>query len=250
MTAPIISGAEPFSAEGGPYGALVLHGFTGNCNSVKGIAKALAASGYAVECPLLPGHGTSIEDMIDTRWEDWSGAVEATYQSLAARCDKVMVGGLSMGGTLTVWLASRHPEIAGIACINPAVEVLGDMRGLVEGMLAEGHALMPGIGSDIADPGAHESSYPETPLLPLVSLGEAIEALQPGLAAVTCPLLLITSLQDHVVPPSSSDHLAASVRGPVERVLLERSYHVATLDYDKDDIERRVVDFAAKVLTP
>ena len=30
MTAPIIPGAEPFSADGGPQGALVLHGFTGN----------------------------------------------------------------------------------------------------------------------------------------------------------------------------------------------------------------------------
>jgi carboxylesterase len=37
------------------------------------------------------------------------------------------------------------------------------------------------------------------------------------------------------------------VSGPVERVTLERSFHVATLDYDKDEIERRAVEFANKV---
>ena len=64
MTAPIIPGAEPWSADGGPNGALVLHGFTGNPNSMRGIAEALAAAGFAVELPLLPGHGTSVQDMI------------------------------------------------------------------------------------------------------------------------------------------------------------------------------------------
>jgi len=247
MTAPIIPGAEPFSAEGGPHGALVLHGFTGNCNSMRGIAQALAADGFSVECPLLPGHGTAIDDMLDTRWSDWSGTAEAAYQQLAGRCERVVVAGLSMGGTLTTWLATRHPELAGIACINPAVEPAGPMRDLVQALVDEGQTVMPGIGSDIADPDAHESAYPETPLLPLLSLIDAIEQLQLVLGAIECPVLLITSTNDHVVPPSNSDHLAASVSGPVERVTLDRSYHVATLDYDKGDIERRVVEFAGKV---
>ena len=51
------------------------------------------------------------------------------------------------------------------------------------------------------------------------------------------------------MPPSNSDHLAASVSGPVERVTLERSYHVATLDYDKGVVEERIVEFATKVVT-
>ena len=60
-------------------------------------------------------------------------------------------------------------------------------------------------------------------------------------------MLIITSLQDHVVDPSNSDVLADAVSGPVERVRLERSYHVATLDYDKDIVISSTVDFARKV---
>jgi carboxylesterase len=60
---------------------------------------------------------------------------------------------------------------------------------------------------------------------------------------------VFTSVQDHVVDPTSSDVLAARVKGPVERVTLERSYHVATLDYDKDEIESRTVEFVTNVLS-
>jgi carboxylesterase len=68
----IIEGAEPWSHVGeGPHGALVVHGFTGNPGSMRGVAEALAAAGFHVEMPLLPGHGTRVEDMLPTRWADW-----------------------------------------------------------------------------------------------------------------------------------------------------------------------------------
>ena len=61
------------------------------------------------------------------------------------------------------------------------------------------------------------------------------------------PLLLFTSVQDHVVDPGNSDALAAAYGGPVERVMLERSYHVATQDYDKDTIFSASVEFISRV---
>ena len=72
VTAPILPGAEPWSAAGGSHGVLVLHGFTGNPQSMRPLAEACAAAGFTVELPLLPGHGTAVEDMVPTRWEDWS----------------------------------------------------------------------------------------------------------------------------------------------------------------------------------
>jgi len=81
----ILAGAEPFSAAGGPHGALVLHGFTGSPQSMRGLARAFAAAGFAVELPRLPGHGTTVADMQTTRWADWSAAAEAAYDELAAR---------------------------------------------------------------------------------------------------------------------------------------------------------------------
>ena len=64
---------------------------------------------------------------------------------------------------------------------------------------------------------------------------------------MTCPVLILNSPDDHVVPPPSSDHLAASVSGPVERVTLARSFHVATLDHDAELIQTSAVDFARRV---
>jgi carboxylesterase len=248
MTAPIIPGAEPESIDGGPHGALVLHGFTGNCNSMRGVAHALGAAGFAVELPLLPGHGTSVEDMNATTWSDWSAAAEEALEKLEARVDgKVVVAGLSMGGSLTAWLGSHHPELAGLAFINPAVTMPPEMREGVQGLLDTGTEYMDGIGSDIADPDGVETSYEKTPLKPLLSLLDAEESTQPELSNITCPSLIITSRQDHVVPPENSDVLAEGVSGPVERIWLDRSYHVATLDYDKDDIEKAVVEFARRV---
>lgn len=243
----LVPGAEPWSVPGGSSGALVLHGFTGNPGSMRGVAEALAAAGFAVELPRLPGHGTTVEDMMTTDYRDWLAEAERAYGRLRDSCDRVVVVGLSMGGALTAWLASDHPEIAGIVCINAVVTEPVGMLDAVRGMLSQGMDRMEGIGADIADPDSTESAYAETPLAPLLSLIEASGEFQERLDRIACPVLIITSLQDHVVDPSNSDVLANAVTGPVERIRLERSYHVATLDYDKDLVLSATVDFARKV---
>ena len=245
----LVPGAEPWSAEGGRAGALCLHGFTGNPGSMRGLAEAFAAAGFTVELPRLPGHGTTVEEMMTTGWADWIAEVEAAYQRLAARTDKVVVSGLSMGGSLTLWTALQHPEVAGIVCINPATKPQpAELMEMLHGMVDEGTDTMPGIGADIADPDATESAYEQTPLRPLISLVEdGLASLSERYSEITCPLLLLTSPQDHVVEPSNGDFLAETFGGPVERISLERSYHVATLDFDKDVIFEAAVAFGRKV---
>ena len=246
-----MAGAEPFSAAGGPAGALVLHGFTGNPHSMRGIAQRLAAAGLTVELPLLPGHGTSLEDLLPARWADWSRAADEAYSALAARCDRVAVAGLSMGGSLACWLAERHPEIAGLALVNPAVKPPPDeLRAAAQDLLAAGTETAPGIGSDIADPDAKEVSYEGTPLAAALSLFEGLEEVAARLSAITCPVLLLSSRQDHIVSPTDGDFLEANVAGSCERVWLERSYHVATLDYDRAEVEERVEAFVVGVTSP
>ncbi|MFM7535209.1 MAG: alpha/beta hydrolase [Acidimicrobiales bacterium] len=244
----LIPGAEPWSVEAGRAGALCLHGFTGNPSSMRPVAEAFAAAGFSVELPRLPGHGTTVADMMTTGWAEWTAEADAAYRRLASRCDRVVVAGLSMGGTRTVWLATVHPEIAGIVPINPATQTQpAEVLDMVRGMLDEGTELLPGIGSDIAAEGVVETAYPETPLRPLLALQDGIAALQADLGRIACPMLLMTSPQDHVVDPAQSDHLAASVAGPVERLSLERSFHVATLDHDASLIQERAVAFARRV---
>ena len=119
---------------------------------------------------------------------------------------------------------------------------------MVRGMLAEGTDVFEGIGSDIADPNVKETAYPQTPLAPLVSMVvDGITPMVPRYPSARVPMLLITSKNDHVVDPVQSDQLAEQWGGPVQRILLDRSYHVATQDYDKDLIFESAVTFAASV---
>ena len=122
MTTTIMPGCEPFSASGGRDGVLVLHGFTGNPQSMRPLAEAIANAGYTVELPRLPGHGTTVEDMMTTGWADWSGAADAAYRELATRCDRVAVVGLSMGGGLTAFVAEEHPDVTALVFINALVK--------------------------------------------------------------------------------------------------------------------------------
>lgn len=250
MPAPTIPGAEPFSHQGtGDTGVLVLHGFTGNPGSMRGLAEACATAGFHVELPQLAGHGTAIEDMIPTRWSDWSADANAAYATLSKRASKIVVMGLSMGGALTLWMGAEHPEIVGLVCVNPATqpqppEVMTMLRDMISG----GAEVMDGIGSDIAEPGIVETAYAGTPLAALLSFQEdGLSPLSKRYSSMKMPLLLFTSVQDHVVNPADSDALAASYGGNVEHVKLERSYHVATQDFDKDIIFEKSVAFARQV---
>jgi len=103
------------------------------------------------------------------------------------------------------------------------------------------------IEHDIADPDSRETSYDKTPLRPLVTMLEAAGSFAGKLGNISCPTLILTSRNDHVVPPENSDILAEAVSGPVEREWYDRSYHVITLDYDKEAVEQRVVEFAKRV---
>jgi carboxylesterase len=245
----VMPGAEPYSAPGGPNGALVVHGFTGSPQSMRGLAEAFAAAGLTVELPRLPGHGTSVDDMAAFTFADWAGAVEHVYEELARRCEHVVVAGLSMGATLATWLTIRHPEIAGLVVINGALAPLDpNIREGLEQLVAQGVARIPGPGNDIADPSQTELAYTETPTAQLLSLLDAVDALQDDLPRIHCPALVISSDQDHVVQPSSSDSFAERVGGPVERMRLAKSFHVATLDYERADLEARAVAFARRVV--
>lgn len=239
---------HPRSHPGDRTGVLVMHGYTGNPGTMRLVADALVDAGFSVEVPRLPGHGTHVDDMLDTTFEDWSSHVEAVYLDLASRCDRVVLFGLSMGGTLAAWLAARHP-VAGAVFVNAAVAPRdAEERQFIADMVAAGEEVVPGSGrSDIADPDAVEDAYVGSPLRPLLSLVDATTELQASLGDITCPALIMSSRDDHVVDPAASDHLAASVSGPVERVWLERSWHVATLDFDKDVIIERTIDFVRKV---
>jgi len=248
MTVDIMPGCEPFSAVGGPFGVLVLHGFTGNPTSMRPIAELCAGAGYTVELPRLPGHGTSLEDMMTTTWADWSGAAIDAFDDLAARCERVAVVGLSMGGALSAFVAERRP-VAGCVFINPVVmPPVKEMEDGLGQLIDAGLETIDAIGSDIKKEGVTELSYPGTPLRCAQSMFSALHDVQADLGKITATSLLISSREDHVVTTDNGDELMAKVAGPIERIWLEDSYHVATMDNDRGLVESSTMAFLAKVL--
>jgi carboxylesterase len=238
-------GAEPFAADGGDVGVLFSHGFTGTTQSLRPWAQHLAAAGLTVRLPRLPGHGTRWQDLNDTRWPDWYGELERAFDDLRGRCQQVFAMGLSMGGTLVLRLAEQRPaEVAGLVLVNP---VLGSERKDVKYALPVLHRFvpsLPGIASDIRKPGTTELAYDRTPLRAMHSLTRLYRDVAADLAAVTAPVLLFRSRVDHVVDPLSARLLRAGASTTeVTEVILEESYHVATLDHDAPAIFAGSLEF-------
>jgi carboxylesterase len=235
-------------ADGRRVGVLLSHGFTGSPASVRPWGERLAAEGYAVTVPRLPGHGTTWQDMNTTTWRQWYGEVERAFDGLQDRCDDVVVGGLSMGATLSLLLAAeRGSDVAGIVSVNVSVDNR-DPRRFAAPVIKRLFGSFAGIADDIKKPGVTESGYDRLPLKAAHELLRLYAHLRPLLPQVTQPLLLLRSREDHVADPGSHDKVLTSVSSrDVTEVTLEESYHVATLDNDAPLIEAESLAFIERV---
>jgi carboxylesterase len=241
----IMAGAEPFQFEGNDVGVLVVHGFTGSTQSMRYLGEGLHKKfGFSVVGPRLPGHGTSPDDMETTGYLDWLGAVERALHDLARRKRKVLVTGLSMGGTLTLNLAARFPnEVAAIAPVAAAAGVMSEGIGDVLAMNPAPKRL-PGIGSDMKTKDIVELAYQEVPVVCIREISALVSMTQAILSRIVCPALVIHSREDHVVPPRNAMDVVNAIRSDDVRLLwLNNSYHVATIDNDKDLIVDRIGAF-------
>ncbi|MDF9301071.1 alpha/beta fold hydrolase [Tritonibacter mobilis] len=236
---------QPFLLDGNDTGFLFFHGFTSTPQSVREVAHQVhAASGSTVYCPLLAGHGDTPAALARTTQTDWVSSAEAALKSLSPRCRQVIVGGLSLGATLALNLAARFPDkIHGVVSINGST---GLYRPEVVAPLykTEGADFITGIGSDIAEPGVAEICYD---LIPQVTLKERFlltNATGALLPLIRQPILIQQSRRDNVVDPENAPRIATSVGSSEIRLgWLERSFHVATLDYDRGLIAERISEF-------
>lgn len=246
---PILTGAEPFLHEGSAeIGVLLCHGFTGTPQSMRPWGQHLAAEGFTVHCPRLPGHGTHWRDLNRTRHDDWYGAIEHAFDELRGRCASTFVVGMSMGGTLALRLAQRRPrDLAGLAVVNPSV-LTENKASVLLGALSHVVPSLPGIGSDIAKPGQIELAYNRLPLRAAASLRELWRIVRADLGKVRAPLAMYRSATDHIVEPTNArvvlDGLGCM---DITDTVLPNSYHVATLDYDAMTIFNGSVEFVTRI---
>jgi carboxylesterase len=228
-------GNAPPAVAGGRVGVVLCHGFTGSPVSMQPWADALVAAGHEVRLPTLPGHGGSVAEANLSSWPDWFGAVERSYLDLERTCSSVFVFGLSMGGALSLRLAETHNP-AGLVLVNPAV-ASSDRRLLLLPLIRRIRSSSRGIAGDIAKPGVSEGGLVRTPHHALASMLRLWSVVRSDLDKVTAPILLIRSEQDHVVGPESAKIILGNVSSTVVTTrVLTRSFHVATLDYEADEI--------------
>ncbi len=243
----VMAGAEPYSYDGNEVGVLVCHGYPSTPQSMRDWAEFLAAQDYTVRLPLLPGHGTTWRDLNATRWQDWYAEVSSAYEDLASRCEKVFAVGQSMGGLLATKIALDHPDVVGLVLVNPmfkhnhpALPILPYIRHLIP--------YFPGIAGDIKKAGAVELAYDKNPLRAMYSQTRLWKIVGEELPQLTTPVILLRSREDHVVPRLSSEYFFSRINSEdVTEVILEDSYHVATLDNDALFTFEESVDFIERL---
>ena len=225
----------------GSIGVLLCHGITGSVASVAPWAHAIAGRCDArVVAPRLSGHGTSWQDLATTVWTDWYADVEAAREEMAATCDTLFVGGLSMGGGLALKLAQHH-AVAGVLLVNPALASKNRLLPLT-GVLRHVIASQPGIASDIRKEGVKELGYDRISVAAAWSMTKLWSEVRSNLSRVSAPIITFRSDVDHVVDDSSHQALIRAIPA-TEVVPLHNSYHVATLDNDAELIFERSAQF-------
>lgn len=245
MSNDVVEGGKPFLFEGNEVGVLLSHGFTGTTSGMKPLGEYLhAQEGWTVVGPRLKGHGESPHAMSLTTAEDWIRSLEEGMETLQARCKTIFMAGLSMGGCLTLYMAARYPEVFRAivpinACLrfdSPDFASLAFQRGAP--------ATIPGLGSDVKDPNVKEIVYSDVPVPAIRQIYGLMGVTRDMLPKVVCPTLVLASPEDHVVPFGNSKEIIAQI-GSVHRemLLLQNSYHVATIDFDKALINESVRRF-------
>jgi carboxylesterase len=245
--AQVLPGHEAWSGGEGDVGVLVLHGYTSSPYGMRGLAEHIAAAGFSVELPRFPGHGTHWKDLAKTTWRDWAREAIAALELLRARTTTQVAVGLSMGGALALHLAETREDLAGAVLINPAISTTNPVAKLVP-VLKWVVPSVAGLGNDISKEGGDEQPYDRNPVRSQASVLELMALVRSRLSEVTCPLLVFTSRQDHVVEPINGQQILEGVSSTdTEQVWLERSFHVAQLDHDAEEIERRTVQFIRRI---
>ncbi len=236
---------RPFEFEGSrEHGILMIHGFTATPGTLYPMGKTLhETTGLFVRGILLPGHGTTVEDMAATRWHDWLRAAENAFDEMRKICKTVSVAGLSMGGTLTLLLAETKALRSAVA-IAPALSVY-NRKSWLAGLFwpfiryTEETEYIP--KKDFLN--EYNISYKKTPVRCAADLNHLMRTAYRNLSKIHCPLLIAKAGRDETVRPEKIDRISGKTNGPVKMLTLPQSPHVCTLGPEREMLFREAAEF-------
>jgi carboxylesterase len=238
---------SPFFWKSGSTGVLLLHGFTATPVEVRSLATRLRERGFTVAGPLLPGHGTVPGDLNRTRWQQWVEAGEDAYRQISACCNRVFVGGESMGGLTALYLATGHPEVAGVLAYAPAIRLaIGPVQRFVLPLVALFVPCRPKPGLDEED---KWQGYRVDPLRGAVQLLRFQRRTQRRLPLIRQPIMVVQGRLDTTVDPRVGEIILGAVRSHTKELYwMERSSHIVLLGPELDDVDEITVRFMEQVL--
>jgi carboxylesterase len=235
---------------GGPDGILLLHGYTATPVEVSLLAEFLNQRGYTVSCPLLPGHGTRIEDLHRTTWKEWAAHAESALQSLIIDCNRCVVGGISLGGLISLYLAALHPEIKGTMLFSPAVYVGNRFAFMAHGLKYFVKAL-PKIRkrTDKSIINERWQGYTKDSLPAVSQLLNFQRHVRKKLPDISQPIIIFQGKLDETIRPEGAEEIFRRVNsGDKELIWLEESRHSLLLDFEWEKVAHLTSLFLSKVL--
>ncbi|MGH7813617.1 MAG: alpha/beta hydrolase [Candidatus Binataceae bacterium] len=243
----------PFFFPGEGASALLIHGFTGTPYEMRYLGERLAARGVRVLGVKLAGHAGAPWELGLTGPGNWYQSAVSGFEELRRYGDPIVAVGLSMGAALAARLAAdQRQDVAGVAMLAPGFFIapaaaMGLRIAALFGSLADKIYLYNDKGSDIHDAAAR-AIQPKCRLMPLgaaVRLLELSAIVRPRLARIAQPALVIHSKKDHTCPIRRNLDYVMRHLGSVEKraIELEDSYHVITVDSDKERVADEVGEF-------
>ncbi len=252
-------------------GVLLVHGLCGSPTEMRFIANGLTRAGYVVRCPALAGHCGTEADLAATCWQDWYRSAEAALLELSKQCERIVVAGLSTGAVLGLMLAARHPDkVAGLALYSPTLWLNGRgvpwyanlFRLVTSRWLAsffrfpvpsdfgiKDERLRTFITCALAVPGASGLPF-ATPGVAVLERQRLVSAVLPDIAKIKVPVLMLHPREDDYADLSNAAYLQRALRGPVDLVVLEDSYHLITVDRQRNEVLERTLGFLDQIPEP
>lgn len=240
---------------GGSPSVLAFHGFGATPQEVLLVADLATELGLRVRAPLLPGHGSSVEDLARTRWSDWRGAAQRAFDELA-QAGKVIVVGSSMGSLLALDLAASCPDrTLGVAALAPPTRLGWPFPSLALGVVSALNLPDFSIRKrrvDIRDVRQRETqaTYDRQPAHAGNDVRVAGRRVEARLRDVRCPALVMHARRDHVCPVDNARRVYARLGTPSrdkELVILPRSFHIITRDVERGLVRAHLEGFLRRL---